>query len=608
MTAQETRQNQAAQQELRQQAEQTYSDGQPYSTPLSRRLRFSRSILPALIVLVVVAYETLVRQFVGRSFEITAHLLFYGLVGPLATFFTIQWIADGARAREEAEQELRRLYMQITAQNERLEAVQTLMREVADAPDLEAVLQVSAQGAVRATGATHARLSLAGLELSSPVSGTARGSTLLESPSADLRELNVPLSTGGGRVQDTPDVSQERLGQMSLYFDAPPSQDTRALAEAIGAEVGAALFSAQQRSRDLITLYEVDQSIRAERNMRRLLARVTGNMAERVGAQSRSAYLTDSDGVLRLEYALNGESEVRTGGQVPAFVVRVGRGSVPVMASASEAEGVLAGSRSALGLPMRGEDGLVGVIVLGAEREAAFSGMRVPLLALLASQATLAVRNARAYLHSEEVATQEERSRIAREIHDGVAQSLAFCAIRLDVVERQIIAQPEKAVLEVRAASALLREQIREVRRSIFALRPIDLERYGLLETVRRYVLDFGEQNSVRTHLNVEGEVSLAPGDEAVIFRILQESLNNVAKHARAGSVEVTLHGGAKVSLNVQDDGQGFDPAQVSGRVSSAGGLGLTQMRERIETRGGLYRVVSEPGRGTRVEATLPQG
>ncbi|MGY2893153.1 signal transduction histidine kinase [Deinococcus sp. UYEF24] len=608
MTAQEARQNQAAQQELRQQAEQTYSDGQPYSTPLSRRLRFSRSILPALIVLVVVAYETLVRQFGNPGAEITAHLLFYGLVGPLATFFTIQWIADGARAREEAEQELRRLYMQITAQNERLEAVQTLMREVADAPDLEAVLQVSAQGAVRATGATHARLSLAGLELSSPVSGTARGSTLLESPSADLRELNVPLSTGGGRVQDTPDVSQERLGQMSLYFDAPPSQDTRALAEAIGAEVGAALFSAQQRSRDLITLYEVDQSIRAERNMRRLLARVTGNMAERVGAQSRSAYLTDSDGVLRLEYALNGESEVRTGGQVPAFVVRVGRGSVPVMASASEAEGVLAGSRSALGLPMRGEDGLVGVIVLGAEREAAFSGMRVPLLALLASQATLAVRNARAYLHSEEVATQEERSRIAREIHDGVAQSLAFCAIRLDVVERQIATQPEKAVLEVRAASALLREQIREVRRSIFALRPIDLERYGLLETVRRYVLDFGEQNNMRAHLNVEGEVSLAPGDEAVIFRILQESLNNVAKHARAGSVEVTLRGGAKVSLNVQDDGQGFDPAQVSGRVSTAGGLGLTQMRERIEARGGLYRVVSEPGRGTRVEATLPQG
>ena len=586
---------------------------QPYSTPLSRRLQFSRSILPALIVLVVVAYETLVRRLPDQNTEITAHLLFYGLLGPLATFFTIQWIADGARARERAEQELRRLYVQLSAQNERLEAVQTLMREVADAPDLEAVLSVAAQGAVRATGATHARLSLAGLELSSPVSGTARGSTLLESPSADLRELKVPLSTGGGFTgQPQPshhqDASQERLGQMSLYFDAPPSPEICALAEAIGAEVGAALYSAQQRSRDLITLYEVDQSIRAERNMRRLLARVTGNMAERVGAQSRAAYLTDSDGLLRLEYALHGQSQVLTGGKVPAFVQRVGQEGVPVMATAEEAQGVLEGTRSALGLPMRSDDGLVGVIVLGAEREGAFSGMRVPLLALLASQATLAVRNARAYLHSEEVATQEERSRIAREIHDGVAQSLAFCAIRLDLVERQISTQPEKAMQEVRAASALLREQIREVRRSIFALRPIDLERYGLLETVRRYVLDFGEQNTVRTSLKVEGEVSLAPGDEAVIFRILQESLNNVAKHAKASSVEVTLHGGERVSLCVQDDGAGFDPGQVSGRVSSVGGLGLTQMRERVETRGGLYRVVSTPGRGTRVEATLSQG
>lgn len=160
----------------------------------------------------------------------------------------------------------------------------------------------------------------------------------------------------------------------------------------------------------------------------------------------------------------------------------------------------------------------------------------------------------------------------------------------------------------MRAATTLLREQIREVRRSIFALRPIDLERYGLLETVRRYVLDFGEQNNLRVHLNVSGDVHLSPGDEAVVFRILQESLNNVAKHARAQEVKVTLHGAEGVTLRVQDDGAGFDPDSISGRVSSAGGLGLLQMRERIEARGGLYRVLSSPGHGTLVEAELPQG
>ena len=583
------------------------------STPQTRRLRFARNILPILIVLVVVAYELLVRRLGNPGGETWAHLLFYGLAGPLATSFTLRWITEGERTRQQAEQELRRLYVQLSTQNERLEAVQNLMREVADAPDLEAVLQASAQGAVRATGATHARLSLAGLEHSSQVSGTARGSTLLESPSADLRELQVPLSTGahgtgshGGGLLEA--GGPDRQGLMSLYFDAPPTPETQALAQAIGAEIGAALASAQQRSRDLITLYEVDQSIRAERNMRRLLARVTGNMAERVGAQSRAAYLSDSDGVLRLEYAREGENEPKRGGPVPSFVQRVGRGGVPLIATPDEAAEVLSGSQSALGLPMRGEDGLVGVIVLGAGRAGALSGMRVPLLALLASQATLAVRNARAYLHSEEVAIGEERSRIAREIHDGVAQSLAVCAIRLDLVERQIAGDPQAAAQGVRAAGALLREQIREVRRSIFALRPIDLERYGLLETVRRYVSDFGEQNNLRARLTVEGDVNLAPGDEAVMFRILQESLNNVAKHARAGSVDVTVQGGSRVTLCVHDDGQGFDPQAVSGRVSSAGGLGLIQMRERIESRGGSYSVTSAPGQGTRIEAQLPQG
>lgn len=92
------------------------------------------------------------------------------------------------------------------------------------------------------------------------------------------------------------------------------------------------------------------------------------------------------------------------------------------------------------------------------------------------------------------------------------------------------------------------------------------------------------------------------------MFRILQESLNNVAKHARAGEVRVTLEGGQKqVILRVKDDGAGFDLDAVSGRVSSAGGLGLGQMRERLQARGGQYRILSAPGQGTTIEAQMPQ-
>ncbi len=559
----------------------------PPRAPLSDRVRVVRNTLPPLIVLVVGAVELLISLLGDPSRELWAHLLFYGLVGPAVTFFSVEWIAEGTRARERAERELRDLYGQLSASHGRLQAVQELMRDLTDAADLGAVLEVAARGAVRVTGATHATLTVPG-----GLSGSARGETLLSAPSAALHPLKVAIPGGGALL---------------LHFETPPNADTTALTQALAAEVATGVEAARQRTLDLMTLYSVDQSIRAERNMRRLLARVTGTMAGRVGAEARAAYLSDEDGVLRLEYAQDRRGEAG-GGVAPAFAVRVAGGTGPLIAGGAEACEVFPEARSVLGLPMRDDEGLVGVLMLGDPREDAFGDARVSLLALMAGQATLAVRNARAYLYSEELAISDERARIAREIHDGVAQSLAFAALKLDVVARKLRSDPAQAETDVRAATTLLREQIREVRRSIFALRPIDLERYGLLETVRRYVLDFAEQNGLRSSLDVTGEVHLSPGDEAVVFRILQESLNNVAKHARAGEVGVTLHGGAsQVTLRVRDDGAGFDLEAVTGRVSSAGGLGLAQMRERLQARGGQYRILSSPGHGTVIEAELPQ-
>lgn len=554
---------------------------------LSDRVRLVRNVLPPLILLVVVVVEALILQLRDQTLEIWAHLLFYGLLGPAVTFFSVEWIAEGTRARERAERELRVLYGQLSASHERLRAVQELMRDLTDAPDMGAVVEVAARGAVRVTGATHATLSVPG-----GLSGTARGQTLLAAPGSELYPLTVSIPGGGA---------------LALHFELPPAPETETLAHALAAEVANGVEAARQRTLDLMTLYSVDQSIRAERNMRRLLSRVTRIMAERLGTEARAVYLSDQDSVLRLEYAQDRRGESGGGNPAPAFAQRVSNAGTPLLAEGAEAAEVFPEAQRVLGLPMRDEDGLVGVLMLGDGQTQPFDEARVPLLALMAGQATLAVRNARAHVYSEELAISDERARIAREIHDSVAQSLAFTALKLDIVTRQMHKDPAQAEAEVRAASALLREQIREVRRSIFALRPIDLERYGLLETVRRYVEDFGEQNSLKATLTVTGDVHLSPGDEAVVFRLLQESLNNVAKHAQASEVRVSLHGGTHLTLRVQDNGAGFNLEQISGRVSSAGGLGLLQMRERVEARGGHYRVLSSPGHGTLVEAEMPQ-
>jgi signal transduction histidine kinase len=145
------------------------------------------------------------------------------------------------------------------------------------------------------------------------------------------------------------------------------------------------------------------------------------------------------------------------------------------------------------------------------------------------------------------------------------------------------------------------------VRRSIFALRPVDLERHGFVETVRRYAIDFGEQNGVQTQVEIGDVGDLDVRSEAVLFRIFQEAMHNVAKHANAGRVTISLGRDTRVRafVEVADDGSGFDVGQVGDRVTSAGGLGLRQMRERVEARGGIFELVSAPGQGTTVRAAL---
>ncbi|WP_338014530.1 hypothetical protein [Deinococcus cavernae] len=117
----------------------------PRDVRLSNRIRLIRNVLPVIIVLVVIAVEFGISQLPSRQAELTAHLLFYGLLGPLVTFFSAEWIAEGTRARELAELELRELYAQLSVSHSRLAGMQELMRDLAEAPDLGAVAEVAAR-------------------------------------------------------------------------------------------------------------------------------------------------------------------------------------------------------------------------------------------------------------------------------------------------------------------------------------------------------------------------------------------------------------------------------------------------------------------------------
>ena len=591
---------------------------------LYRRVRLAQLFLPPIIVAVVIWYQLSVVQLEMWTGAFWAEIAFYGILGPLVTFFVIGWIGVEVREREKAESDLRDLYLELSESHRRLAAIQRVTRNVSEAADLGAVLETAIHGIVEAVGG---RVGVIALE-----SGVVRtvGLGEREVPAESLefnalrgirRTLEQTNDSGGTRLRLPLEWSDRFLGLVSVEFAGHPRAESRELLEILVAELAAAIEAAEHRTRDLLTVFEVDRSIRAESNLERLLEAVVGRIRERVNAEASGVYLMDEDGQLRLTWGWNAHGKaVKTGFErgfsFEQLASRVLEERVAIVTDGLEPSDVaddplLVGVRSAIGLPMLADGELVGVIVLGDTTGGAFSPAERPLLSLLANQVTLAVRNARAYLYSEELAIVDERNRIAREIHDGIAQTLAFTALKLDLSERLLgkDLKPETIARvrnELETARETLREQIREVRRSIFALRPINLERLGFLETMRQFIKDFGEQNRISTTLEINGEPHLSPTNEAVMFRILQESLNNVAKHSGAKNVNVDLRTADDgVHLEVHDDGVGFDPNTLTGKVSSVGGLGLSQMRERLEGRGGRFKFSSTPGEGTRVSAQV---
>jgi PAS domain S-box-containing protein len=210
---------------------------------------------------------------------------------------------------------------------------------------------------------------------------------------------------------------------------------------------------------------------------------------------------------------------------------------------------------------------------------------------------------------TQEAIVEEERARIARDLHDGLAQNLYFLGLKLDYIRKQVPRNPESAVNELRALRETIQTNIQDVRRTVFALRPVDLEGLGFGPAMRQYTREFGEQAGLDVTLKIDGGAEALPAAlEPVFFRLVQESLNNIAKHASAHCawVELDIHPGQMGQLTVRDDGVGFDPQAL--RPSDGRSMGLRQMRERVASLGGHLYIESTPGNGTALSAEIPLG
>jgi signal transduction histidine kinase len=200
-------------------------------------------------------------------------------------------------------------------------------------------------------------------------------------------------------------------------------------------------------------------------------------------------------------------------------------------------------------------------------------------------------------------AQEEERQRIARELHDGLGPALASLNIRLRTVRKLLERENHPLAAEVEELDQQAQVGIRDIRRLIHDLRPVALDELGLVPALREHLARCEAEHDLVVDFSADGGERLPAAVETALFRIAQEAVNNVLRHAQARRVRVTLERDAnRVRLRVSDDGQGFDTlAPRSGR-----NVGLWSMRERVDQLGGEFEVRSEPGQGTTVVMAVP--
>jgi len=257
--------------------------------------------------------------------------------------------------------------------------------------------------------------------------------------------------------------------------------------------------------------------------------------------------------------------------------------------------------------PLRGPGELLGELCVTRSPDRPFTEAEGTLLGALADMAAIAVRTSRLHDTQEQMTILSERDRIARELHDSLAQVLGQIHLQLRVFESKTDGAPIST--ELAELADLADDAYRDVRETILGLRETIPTDGGLEAALRAYLAKYTRQTGILTELDCDGAGrSLPPRAEVQLLRVVQEALTNVRKHAGASVVRIALRDvdGTPV-LSVTDDGSGFDPTSVV--ASLTGGFGLRSMRERVELLGGTLDVHTAPGDGTRIVARLrPEG
>ena len=499
-----------------------------------------------------------------------------------------------------------RTQRQLHRRNRELAAANAVSVAVRGAYDLDTLLDAALDSVLAASGAVEASIITFRRDTGRPGERQTirRRTTESDEREHDGESLEIPLTTGA-----------TTLGSLRLRF-AADVEASEVLAtetlETIGQQLAGAIQTAElleglhRGMAEGHAFYDVLLQISNQNPLPDTLAAIIQHLRSLLRADE--AALTINSATAR---SLQSEGEI-TG------AAALGDGSLCVSSDdahfeAAHDHAVLCPVRSlprivqSASLPVRGAEATFGDLWLGRHEDEVFNDADRRFMGAMAEVASIAITNARLFEQLRQSATVAERERIAREMHDGMAQVLGVTHLRLRALESVATVRALPDVHEeVSDLADLCSEAYRDVRESILGLRESSRVDRALLESLRVYIEKYERQSGITTLLDtdVDEYFMLPPRYQVQLLRVVQESLTNVRKHAQATQAVVRVHDdGLLTTFVIEDNGTGFDMSQMP---SSRDGFGLHSMRERLDLLGGTLTIDSTPGSGTRVIATVP--
>ncbi len=378
----------------------------------------------------------------------------------------------------------------------------------------------------------------------------------------------------------------------------------------------------QQRSRELSILNAIAQALNREVDLDQALQATLGQAAELLGLHTGWIWLLDEDtGDLYLAAALNlppalARHPRRMSGTCYCLdTFRAGdlEGAANVnVVTCSRLQWLSDGTRGLkyhASIPLYAQEKKLGVLNVASPDWRELSPQDLRLLYTIGDMLSIAIERARLFARSAQMGAIEERNRLAREIHDTLAQGFAGISLQLEAAEALLEtgagpqSQADRVRGAIRQALSLAQANLEEARRSVLDLRAAPLEGRTLADALDKLAAEYNARSKTSLHFEtVGGNRRLPVRIEAGLYRVAQETLANIFQHAGARNASLRLEfTPAQVRLVTTDDGQGFDPAHIP-----SGRYGLLGLRERVKLLQGEVRIESDPASGTRVEVTIP--